>query len=237
MEDKSNEKFDSQDTINAVPDNLKNENNKKPSKKGLLKTILLVMIVLILMAGSAGLAYWWRDKQANEEKANQSKTVQILQEQVDSLKTDKTDILDNSSNNNAGYVSYCDQFEWTPTTPSQSILDNIKAIITTANTEPLKGYLADNQNVVTIGLESSTSSSSNSGLFDITSFLESTSRVWDFNLSDLEMGFYNNGQYGSYFKNAGLIGKSDTGQIIAISFDCQSKIYKVLQAHDSASVR
>lgn len=217
---------------------ISNNEVKKTVKKGFVKKLLTVIVVIILMAGSAAAAYWWRDKQANDEKVNQSKTIQTLQEQVDALKTDKSDISSvGTVNNNGGYTSYCDQFEWTPTTPAQSILDNIKAVITTANTEPLKGYLADNQNVVTIGLESSTSSSSNSGLSDITSFLESTSRVWTFNLSDLEMGFYNNGQYGSYFKDAGIIGKSDAGQIVAISFDCQSKIYRVLQAYDAASVR
>lgn len=204
---------------------------KKPAKKGFAKKLLTIFAVIILMAGSAAVAYWWRDKQANEFEKSQAESTQALQQKFDTITANLGDTDSNTVNN--GSITLCDDtVECLPVAPAQSVLDNIKGVITTANTQPLEGYMATDATTITATANGVSSSSSNGTISTITDFLEKSSRVWDFNLSDLEVDSYKAGDYGTYFEDATIIGKSEDGEVIAITFDCNSKIHETLLVTD-----
>lgn len=207
--------------------------DKKPAKKGFGKKLLVILVVLILMAGSAAAAYWWRDKQANEFESAQAESALALQQQVSDLTTE----IGNAANYNGDTSTFCDSAdECLPVAPAASVIENIKAVINTANTQPLLGYVADGATAVTVDAGGVSSSPSNGTVVAMTNFLEKSSHVWDFNLSDLLVDSYKAGAYGKYFSDATIIGKSDNGEVIAITFDCNSKIYDILLSTSETSV-
>ena len=211
---------------------ISNNEVKKTVKKGFAKKLLTVIVVIILMVLSAAAAYWWRDKQAVEFEKTQTESTQALQQKFDTITANLGD-KDNSTVNNGDSVTLCDDVvECLPVAPTRSILDNIKGVITTANTQPLEGYMADDATTITATTSGVSSSSSNGTISTITDFLEESSRVWDFNLSDLEVDSYKAGSYGTYFDNATIIGKSADGEVVAITFDCNSKIHETLLVAD-----
>lgn len=219
-------------TIISAPKN----DDKKPAKKGFAKKLLMIIVVLALMAGSAAVAYWWRDTQANEFQKTQADAAKELQKQVADLTAD----LDGSTDyiaDNGDTSTFGDDRECLPVAPAQSAIDNIKGVITTANTEPLQGYVSDSASVVTVDAGSASSSPSNGAMSSVTSFLESSSRVWDFNLSDLLVDSYKAGEFGQYFDDAMIIGKSADGEVIAITFDCNSKINDILVSTNEAGIQ
>jgi len=198
------------------------DKKEKPAKKSFVKRILVVFIVIVLMLGSAALAYWWRDKEATVYEKTQAENAQSLQREVDSLNTNLAELTEANSNNIA------DSSTCPSVAPTDSIIENIKAAISTANTAALQGYLADNIDVTMINSQSASSSSSDGVILSLSNFLADSSLPWDFDLLDSVLATYKASDYGQYFEEATVIGKSANGKIVAITFDCNSKISKIL---------
>lgn len=199
-----------------------NKTKTKKSKKT-LKIILLVLIVVVLSGASAGAAYWWRDKSANDSKSEQTAKIASLEKEKASLKKQLSEAKAQSS-------VITDETDCEAESPSSSATENIEASITSGNTAALESYMATSVNVILAASEGIGSSTPTEAVSAITDFISSDITSWDydFSLSAAALNSYAGGSYSQYFPNDAIVGKATNDKVISFSFDCNSKISTVL---------
>jgi hypothetical protein len=201
----------------------------KPVKKNYGKIILIIILVIVI-SGSAGVsAYWWRDKTATETKNSQSAEILSLTNEKKSLEKQ----LATSKADNV--VVAIDKIEVAPCTviaPTAAVIDNIKASITSGNTAALSGYMAPSVNVILAATEGIGPSTPTSAVASITNFITSVTSSWDYNFSlpVATLASYSSGGYKVYFPSTAVVGKASNGKVISFSFDCSGKISTVFMA-------
>ena len=202
--------------------------NPKTGKKKILKILLFILLILVIAALSASAAYYWRDNTAKDAKTKQDAEISALQKEKTSLKQQLADAKDATA---AGDETTC-----TPTTPSATVISNIKASITSGNTAALGGYMAASVNVIlaaTEGIGPSTPAAAVSSVTNFIDFSTDASHSWNFSLPAATLAAYRAGGYSTYFPSDAVIGKSADGKVISFSFDCDAKIKKVFMAGSS----
>ncbi|OGL30902.1 hypothetical protein A3F37_00475 [Candidatus Saccharibacteria bacterium RIFCSPHIGHO2_12_FULL_41_12] len=203
------------------------EQIKEPIKKSKGKKSLLVLLVLILMGASAGGAYWWREQTAKDFQKQQAADIASLKQTTESLKKQLADEkAKNAKSTSAPAKTAC-----TPKAPTASVIENIKASITSGNTAALEGYMATNVDVTIAGSGAPTANTPTQAVTAITNFIgDPTTSTWDFALSASTLSSYGAGSYSKYFPSIAVVGKSGGKKVIAFSFDCNGKINTVLLA-------
>ncbi len=112
--------------------------------------------------------------------------------------------------------------------PSDLTVTTIKSAISIGNTQPLEGYMASSVNVILDATEAYGFRTPIQAELDITSFIgDPTTTTWDFELDNATLLSLRNGGSAQYFPEGAIIGKSNTGKTISISFDSNGKINTV----------
>ena len=201
---------------------------KKPSKKSPLKIILLILIVLILIGSAAGAAYWWRDKSALEAADKQAAEISALETE----KADLEKLLAAAESGDALVTDVTTPTVCSAIAPTATVIESIKASITSGNTAALAGYMASSVNVILAATEGVGPSTPAAAVTNITNFITTTNTAWDYNfaLPAATLATYSAGEYKQYFPSIAVIGKATNGKVISFSFDCVGKISTVFMA-------
>jgi len=198
----------------------------KPAKKSVLKTVLLIAGILILAGLAVGGTYWWRDKTANDFEKKQSDEISSLDKTITSLEKQLADANYQLNGGNAAEIT-CEV-----KSPTDKIISNIQASITSGNTAALEGYMAASVNVVFAASGGAGSKTSAQAVASISDFITKDTSSWDYNfaLPAVTLTAYSNGTYGKYFPTGAVVGVATNKQVISFSFDCNAKISTVFMA-------
>jgi len=198
---------------------------KVKDKKKLIRTVLLILLIIVFAGASAAATYWWRDRVANDSKGKQDVRIASLEKEKTSLK--KQLAVAKASNTTAADQSTC-----TSKSPTVSVIESIKASITSGNTAALEGYMASSVNVILAASEGIGPSTPAQAVSSISSFITSDINSWayDFSLPAAILSSYGSGGYSQYFPNNAVVGKAANGKVISFSFDCNAKISTVFLA-------
>jgi len=194
-----------------------------------MKNIITALIVLILIAGAGAGAYLYRDKTANDASAVKDSTIASLNSQIAALKnsasaetTDNTDTSD---------------IACTVKQPATSVIENIKAVVTSGNSAALEGYMASSVDVNLIASAAEGVSTPTQAVKNVTEFLASVTSTWTFSLTPTQLTSLTSGSNSTFFGTDAVIGMSTDGHVISFSFDCNGKISKVLLANNTTSLK
>lgn len=212
---------------------IKEEQKIEPIEKRRRKPFLLVLLILLLVATAAGAAYWVRDRSARTTNSQQEATITSLQQTNASLKKQLTAEKAKSANADTT-TNAC-----TPKAPSATTISNIEASITSGNTAALEGYMASSVNVIFAASDGLGTRTPAQAVSDITGFISSDTTSWDydFSLPAATLSSYSAGSYSKYFPSSSVVGKATNKQVIAFSFDCNSKISTVFMAANEDLVK
>jgi len=186
------------------------------------------VLILVMVGTSAGASYWWRNKTASEIEKKLNDNVASLQKTVKDLDgklaVEKAKNTESSDN---------EQTVCTPVAPSDSVIGNIKASITSGDTSALEGYMAATSVDVTLaGTKSYGEQTPILAVNDISTFLSDDLNSWDYNFSlpTATLNTYKQGSYAKYFPDIAVVGKATNKKVISFSFDCNAKIDTVFLA-------
>lgn len=196
----------------------------KKSHKKLIKILVYILLIALIAGASAGAAYYWRDKTANDAKAQQDTEISALEKEKASLKKQLADAKADTTTTTTNTTT-C-----TAIAPTAAVVENIKLSITSGNTVALEGYMATSVNVILAATEAYGPQTPTQAVSDITSFISSATSPWDFALPAATLTSYRDGGYGADFPTIAVVGKSANGKVISFSFDCNAKINKVFMA-------
>lgn len=192
--------------------------NKKSNMYMSKKTIYILIAIVVLAAFAAG-AFLIRDKMANDFEKTQSDNISTLEKANNDLNTQ----LATERSKNAILTTNS-----TSVAPSADVIASIEAAITSGNTSALTGYMAASVGVVNSAVYVSPYATPDQAVSFLSDFLASggnTSLNYNFSLSASTLATYrSNALFNQYFPNNAIIGKSDQGKVISISFDNKSKI-------------
>lgn len=197
----------------ALETTIEPDKKQKP-KSRVFKIIMIMFAVWLFLAAPVG-AYLWRDRAALDNEEVKNTEIAKLNNEITDLKEQLATEVAKSSGACADVV------------PSAAVIDNIKASITSGNTQALEGYMASGIDVILAASEGIGETTPAVATSTITDFIESAG-TWDFALSDVVLAGYADGDYDQYFPDTAVVGKSSTGKVISFSFDCTAKIGTVL---------
>jgi hypothetical protein len=197
---------------------------KKSSKK-IVSKLILIIVMALLVASSAVAAYMWRDNIAVDIEKQKDVIISDLRASQASLQAD----LESATGTLDTTVIPADEVACTEIAPSATVIENIRASITSGNTAALEGYMAASVNVILAATEGVGPSTPSVAVSNITNFI-STVTEWDFDLPASTLSTYSSGGYTEYFPSIAEVGKSTTNKVISFSFDCNGKIDTVFMA-------
>lgn len=196
------------ETRSTQPGVLAADKQQHMHTSGLKNFLTLIIVLLLLLAAPA--AYLYRDRTAKSEQANQRAQIDSLQAKVTDL--EKKLPATATANN-------------TPTTPSVTEIEAIKASVISKNTAALEGYMAASVTVTKAGTDGPTNGAQTpaQAISDL-SYISPGTDPWNFALPPATLTTYEKGFYGQYFPTGALVGKSANNYIVSFSFNTEGKI-------------
>lgn len=199
----------------------KKEETKKPRRKFFIpKAAWVGLLVLVLVAASAGGAYLWRDSVARNFEKEQSDDITGFKATIITLEKQLADAK-------VIVPPTC-----TEVAPNATAIANIKASITSANTAALEGYMATSVNVILAASEAYGAQTPTQAIADISNFLSTDITSWDYDFSPSAavLADYRDGDYSQYFPTVLVAGTATNKQVVSFSFNCSGKIDTVFLA-------
>lgn len=192
---------------------------KKSPKKG----ILIILALFLVGSTAAAAGFFYRQWQAESANAVTDEQIASLQAQVADLKSQLEEAKKSST---------C-----SPTQPDATAVENIKASVTTRNTQPLEGYMASSVTVIYAASEGLGARTPTEAVSDIGSFLGETTVDWTFDIPAETLTAYSQGDYAQYFPSTSLVTKSSENKVISFNFDCDGKIVTVFMSYDESLLK
>lgn len=201
--------------------------NPNKKNKNLVKPILLIALVLVLIGLAAGAAYLLRDDTANKLDKKQTAEILSLEKSMATLKKQLAALKAKDTSN-----TVADQTPCTAIAPTATVIESIKASITSGNTAALEGYMAASVNVILAASEGIGPSTPSAAVASISNFITSDNTSWDydFSLPAATLNSYGQGSYSQYFPSIAVVGKAPNNKVISFSFDCNAKISTVFMS-------
>ncbi len=193
------------------------KNNKKT-------WIFIVIIVLLIVA--IGAVYWWTTSNCNKEKSQRDGQISQLQSQKSDLEKQLAEAKTKAEAIKPESKTSCKP-------PSTSATNNIRDAISSGNTAALEGFMAPKVSVILAASEGFGDRTPQKAVEDITSFVKNATVPWVFNLSSDTINKYASGDYGKYFPENAVVGKS-YNMLISFSFDCSGKISTVFLTNSTS---
>lgn len=217
-----------QDDLSAVTERV-NEPAPKP-RRSFVRRVLLGLLVAALMAAAAIGGYWWRDRLAiDETKVHTDEIARLWQENI-ALKQKAEN--QQSTGDTAQTEVTC-----TVKRPSASVVESVKAAITSGNTAALEGYMAPSVNVIYAASDGLGQRTAANAVSDVTSFISKPNATWSFDVPASVLSSYGQGSYKQYFPGTALVAQATDTRLLSISFDCDGKIATLLLVANESSLQ
>ena len=205
------------DQQTQTPEKIK-VSRKFPTKK-ILTVSLLVLVMLALLAGAGYGGYYLRGRKTSSE--NQT-VIDALEKKVSNLEkaADSTDTTDTEPTTDTTVLPTADQ------------LANIEASISSGNTAALEGRMATSVTVVIAASEGMGPRTVTQAIGDL-DYVIDLAATWDFSLTAATLDGYAAGDYGQYFPDGALVGKSSEDKVVSFIFDADAKIKTIFMSINS----
>jgi hypothetical protein len=202
--------------------------NKNRSK---LKLTVLILLALILI-GAFVYLYWRLDKTSRDQDARSQSTITALHKKVSLLEKDLAKCRSILADNDTSTSTETSTTPPTCTQPSASVVENVKASITSGNTAALGGYMEASVNVILAATEGIGPSTHDQAIAAISNFITSDNNSWDydFSLPAATLDSYGSGDYSAYFPDGAVVGKASNDRVISFVFGCDGKIKTVFMS-------
>ena len=126
----------------------------------------------------------------------------------------------------------------TEAAPDANTIENLQAVVNTANTEPLLAWVAPTVNVVLAASEAYGPQTPDQAAIDLADFLMTDHSTppaeYDFALPEATLDAYRAGDYAEYFPPTALVGRGTDNRVVAFSFDCDGLIDTMLLVPDES---
>lgn len=210
--------------------NFRINNNFEKSKKSPLKVVFFVLLVVLIAAASAFGVYYWRDNEAKNYEKQKTDEINKLVTEKKLLEDEITKLKDTPVAIKGG--------ECIEKSPKSSVLADIKASITSGNTQALEGYMAEEVNTILAASEAFGKTTPAKSVSYVTDFIGNpTQTTWNFVLNTTILDSYKAGDYKDYFTDISVVGKSNSGKVISFSFDCDAKIDTVFISNQESILK
>ena len=124
----------------------------------------------------------------------------------------------------------------TEVAPDANTIENLQAVVNTANTEPLLGWVAPTVDVVLAASEAYGPLDPIPATLALADFLMTDHSTppaeYEFALPAATLDAYRAGAYAQYFPETALVGRGSDNRVVAFSFDCDGLIDTVLLVSD-----
>ena len=183
---------------------------------------ILIIVILLFLAGLGG--YMLRDsmakdveRQKNNQIANDQKTINSLQSQIN---IESSPVLDISSPCSPAVR------------PTETIISNIESAITSGNTAALASYMTSTVNVVMTDSSAGGMQTPTEAVATISNFITNDNKSWAYNfaLPNGTLNAYSQGVNSQYFPDTALIGRAPNDKVISFLFDCNGNISSVFMS-------
>ena len=204
---------------------------KVETKNNTPKVIAAVLVVLVLMGASAGIAYWWRGKSAVTFEDKQAADITQLQKDKANLQKQLASATTSTTASSSGSSAVA----CTAKAPDANTIANIEAAITSKNTAALQGYMASSVTDVYAASDVIPAKTPADSVADISTFVtDQITGDWSFPVAASTVSSYKQGSYAQYFPSTAVVGSSTRHRVISFLFDCNAKINTVFMAADDA---
>ena len=126
----------------------------------------------------------------------------------------------------------------TEVAPDANTIENLQAVVNTANTEPLLAWVAPTVNVVLAASEAYGPLEPVPATLALADFLMADHSTppaeYDFALPAATLDAYRAGDYADYFPPTALVGRGNDNHVVAFSFDCDGLIDTMLLVGDES---
>ncbi len=187
---------------------------------------VVFLLVILLLASSAGI-YYWMSQQANKQ-------LQSRDNQINQLSQQKTELQRQLEDEKAKSAQALTENSACKA-PDEKAVNSIKGLLSSRNLKPLEKLMADELTVVSTGSNDSNNRKPAETITDLNEFIKNSGN-WDFKLSPDTLTLYKKGKFSKYFTESSVVGKSKSGKVIALSFDCNAKINQILLANKEAKL-
>lgn len=201
--------------------------NSAPSRdwKRIIKTTL---VIIALLAVGAAAGWYWRDKGAKDIQSAKQAEITSLQSKVAKLEKDAKDVADASKNTTTTTTTTSTSQS---KTPSATVLESIKASITSGNTAALEGYMASSVKVIIAASEGVGDRTPVEAIGDLNYLM--AGGTWDFALPAATLSKYQSGDYKQYFPSTAYVGLSSKKYVVSFQFDSNAKINGIFMSINS----
>jgi len=189
---------------------------EKSTKKPIIIKVT-IGIVGVLLVGALGFMIW----QNNELTKENNK----LEQENANLQAEKEALTSTTKPTPAPIPE-------TAFKPSAEMVENIKAVFDTMNTQPMEGYLADEVELYYASAEPATKLKDRVQIVGSLQYFSDAKTPWNFSLSKKEIAKYEN-KFDKLFGDGCLAGRSaDGGQIVSLCFTKEGKIHSIFLCRD-----
>ena len=188
-----------------------------------------MLLILILLAGTAYLGYWYRGNQAKKQADQLNQQITELQTQKRELEDAKSQIQTELDELKATKSTTTTTTTTTGTAPTAAVKASIEDAVKSGNTTALEGYMAPTVKVIIAasgGVGDRTPAQAVSDL----AYLDAGTDPWNFNLPAATLASYRSGSYAQYFPTNAVVGKSANNYVVSFSFNSAGKINAVFMA-------
>ncbi len=213
-----------QTNYNISSSNQESLNQQKTKKKSGLKVFGILILIIVLMTGSAYAGYWYREQKAKKELQSANQQIADLQKQKQELEEAKAkQEKENEEEKKASTT--------TATVPSEEVKTNIQDAVKSGNVAALEGYMASPVKVILAASEGLGDRTPEQAVTDM-KYLNSGTDPWDFSLPETTLSQWQTGPYKQYFPSNAVVGKSANGYVVSFSFNGDGKISAIFMTSD-----
>ncbi len=193
-------------------------------KRPVGKIILIILAIIVLIAASLFLGYWYRDKMAKEQAAQLNQQISELQAQKNTAEENAAKLQTELDELKAAKAS-------TATTNATTI-KNVEAALTSGNYAALEQYMANPVKVV-IAASGGVSNKTPAEAVASMSYVDAGTDPWTTSIVAATLTTWRSGPYKQYFATTAVVAKSANNYVVSVGFNSAGKIDTIFMTNNA----